>query len=87
MPKGGISIATSGEYREPSHIWGKGPRDLLSVTVAHESATYADAWATALYVLGKEQGLMTAESNGLKVFFILNNGDSIQSSNWSMISP
>ena len=87
VPKRGISIATSGEYREPSHIWGKGPRDLLSVTVAHESATYADAWATALYVLGKEQGLMTAESNGLKVFFILNNGDSIQSSNWSMISP
>ena len=55
--------------------------------MAHESATYADAWATALYVLGKEQGLMTAESNDLKVFFILNNGDSIQSSNWSMISP
>jgi thiamine biosynthesis lipoprotein ApbE len=54
--------------------------------VAHESATYADAWATALYVLGKDQGLITAESNGLKVFFILANGDSIQSSNWSMIS-
>ena len=87
VPKDGISIATSGEYREPNHIWGKGPRDLLSVTVAHESATYADAWATALYVLGKDQGLMTAESNGLKVFFILANGDSIQSSNWSMISP
>ena len=86
VPEDGVSIATSGEYREPNHIWGKGPRDLLSVTVAHESATYADAWATALYVLGKDQGLITAESNGLKVFFILANGDSIQSSNWSMIS-
>jgi len=60
---------------------------LLSVTVAHESATYADAWATALYVLGKDQGLEVAESNGLAVFFISNNGDSIQSSNWGMISP
>tara|TARA_Y100000994_G_C15680841_1_gene437643 strand:- start:644 stop:1441 length:798 start_codon:yes stop_codon:yes gene_type:complete len=87
IPRGGISIATSGEYREPNHIWGKGPRDLLSVTVAHESATYADAWATALYVLGKDQGLEVAESNGLAVFFISNNGDSIQSSNWGMISP
>jgi len=87
IPREGISIATSGEYREPNHIWGEGPRDLLSVTVAHESATYADAWATALYVLGKNQGLKTAESNGLAVFFISSSGDSTQSSNWSMISP
>ena len=77
---------TSGEYREPNHIWGKGPRDLISVTVARSDAASADAWATALYVLGKEKGLDIAEKNNLEVFFITNNGDSIQSTNWSMIS-
>ena len=81
-----ISIATSGEYREPNHFWGKGPRDLISVTVARCDAASADAWATALYVLGKEKGLDIAEKNNLEVFFITNNGDSIQSTNWSMIS-
>ena len=86
VPSKGISIATSGEYREPNHIWGKGPRDLISVTVASSDAASADAWATALYVLGKEKGLDVAEKNNLGVFFITNSGDSIQSTNWSMIS-
>ena len=86
VPSKGISIATSGEYREPNHIWGKGPRDLISVTVATSDAASADAWATALYVLGKEKGLDIAEKNNLEVFFITNSGDSIQSTNWSMIS-
>ena len=86
VPSKGISIATSGEYREPNHIWGKGPRDLISVTVATSDAASADAWATALYVLGKEKGIDVAEKNNLEVFFITNNGDSIQSTNWSMIS-
>ncbi len=86
VPSKGISIATSGEYREPNHIWGKGPRDLISVTVASSNAASADAWATALYVLGKEKGLDVAEKNNLEVFFITNSGDSMQSTNWSMIS-
>ena len=86
VPSEGISIATSGEYREPNHIWGRGPRDLMSVTVATSDAASADAWATALYVLGKEKGLDVAEKNNLEVFFITNNGDSIQSTSWSMIT-
>ena len=86
VPSEGVSIATSGEYREPNHIWGEGPRDLISVTVATNDAASADAWATALYVLGKEKGMSVAEKNNLEVFFITNNGDSIQSTNWSMIS-
>ena len=86
VPSEGVSIATSGEYREPNHIWGKGPRELISVTVATSDAASADAWATALYVLGEEKGLDIAEKKNLEVFFITNNGDSIQSTNWSMIS-
>ena len=84
-PKKGISVATSGEYREPNHIWGDGPRNILSTTVAAEDAATADAWATALYVLGKEQGLKLANENGLAVIFIDEDGESIQSSSWSMI--
>ena len=55
--------------------------------MASSDAASADAWATALYVLGKEKGLDVAEKNNLEVFFITNNGDSIQSTKWSMISP
>ena len=34
----------------PGHIWGGGPRDILSVSVAADDAARADAWATAMYV-------------------------------------
>ena len=87
LPSNGISIATSGEYRESNHIWGEGPRDLISVTVATEDAASADAWATALYVLGLKKGIKIAEENDLAVYFISSDGDSVKSKNWSMISP
>ena len=86
-PQSGISIATSGEYRNPGHIWGKGPKDAVSITVIGENTTEADAWATAMYVLGVEEGLEIAEKEGLAVFFIKNDGKSINSSEWSKIYP
>ncbi len=86
-PESGISIATSGEYRNPGHIWGVGPKDAISVTVIDENTTNADAWATAMYVLGIEEGLKIAEKQGLAVFFIKNDGESINSSEWSKIYP
>ena len=87
VPETGISVATSGEYREPGHIWGAGPRDIVSVTVADADAASADAWATALYVAGAEEGIALAEANDLAVFFILLDGSSKQSSNWGKIFP
>ena len=86
-PQSGISIATSGEYRNPGHIWGEGPKDAVSVTVIGENTTEADAWATAMYVLGIEKGLEIAEKEGLAVFFIKNDGKSVNSSEWSKIYP
>ena len=86
-PQSGISIATSGEYRNPGHIWGEGPKDAVSITVIGENTTEADAWATAMYVLGIEEGLEIAEKEGLAVFFIKNDGKSINSSEWSKIYP
>ena len=87
VPETGISVATSGEYREPGHIWGDGPRDIISVTVADADTASADAWATAMYVAGVEEGMTIAEANNLAVFFILPDGSSKQSSNWGKIFP
>ena len=90
-PQNGISIATSGEYRNPGHIWNGtgdvGKRDAISVTVIGDNTTEADAWATAMYILGVEKGLEIAEKEGLAVFFIKKDGKSINSSEWSKIYP
>tara|TARA_R110000823_G_scaffold130015_27_gene258196 strand:+ start:5915 stop:6934 length:1020 start_codon:yes stop_codon:yes gene_type:complete len=78
-----IALATSGEYRNYFEYDGQryshsiDPRsgwpvahDLVSVTVVHESAMLADAWATALIVLGAAEAPAVAESKGLAVYFI-----------------
>ena len=77
-------VATSGDYRNAfesngvrySHIID--PRSgypvshaLASVTVVAESAMLADAWATALMVLGPEEGMKIAVQQGLAGFFIV----------------
>lgn len=41
-----------------------------SVSVQHKSAMYADAWATALYVAGPDQGFTLAQSQGISAFFM-----------------
>jgi thiamine biosynthesis lipoprotein len=46
-----------------------------SVTVVHESAGAADAWDTALAVLGSEAGYALAEREGLAALFITRAGD------------
>jgi thiamine biosynthesis lipoprotein len=83
-----IGMATSGDYRNffeengthYSHIID--PRtgrpvkhQLISVTVLHVKSMIADAWATALQVLGPEQGMELANSLDLPVFFIVKNQD------------
>ena len=41
-----------------------------SVTVLAESCLEADSWATALYVLGPEEGLELAEEKGIAALFL-----------------
>jgi len=73
-----LSVATSGDYRRFVSVNGKrlphtiDPRTrrpvrhgLASVTVLHESCMQADAWSTALMVLGPDAGLACAERQGL----------------------
>jgi thiamine biosynthesis lipoprotein len=79
----GMSASTSGDYRDFRVVGGQryshtiDPRsgrpithDLASVCVVQPSAAYADAWATALMVLGPEEGLALARRRGLAALFI-----------------
>lgn len=78
-----LGMATSGDYRNYfdrdgvrySHILdAKTGRPVThsttSVTVLTENAMLADAWATALLVLGKERGMQIAEDQNLAALFI-----------------
>ncbi len=80
----GKALATSGDYRNYYEVDGKrvshtiDPRtskpiahSLASVSVIHETCALADAWATALMVLGPEEGYKVAEENNLAAYFLI----------------
>ena len=84
LPLHDISVATSGDYRNYFEEAGQrfshtlDPRSgrpithrLASVTVIHPSNAWADAWATALMVLGEEEGMSLAREQGLIVLMIV----------------
>ncbi len=86
------AIATSGDYRNYVMLDGKryshtiDPRtgrpvghNVASVTVVHASAAAADAWATALDVLGVPAGLQLAEQLDLAAYFIVRDGEQFAS--------
>lgn len=79
-----IAMATSGDYRNYYERDGRryshtiDPRTgrpiehrLASVTVLAETAAEADAWSTALNVLGPEAGMALAEREKLPVYMIV----------------
>jgi len=78
-----VGVSTSGDYRDYREVAGRrishtiDPRTgspvahgLASVTVVHESVAEADAWATALMVLGPEEGMALARRQALAALFI-----------------
>ncbi|RBA24637.1 FAD:protein FMN transferase [Herminiimonas fonticola] len=78
-----LSVATSGDYRryfedgETRFSHTIDPRNgepishgLASVTVLHRDCMAADAWSTALGVMGAEQGLAYADRHDLAALFI-----------------
>jgi thiamine biosynthesis lipoprotein len=82
------SVATSGDYRRYFETDGTrfshtiDPRDgvpirnrLASVTVLHHDCMTADAWSTALGVLGAEEGLALANRMALHALFVQREGD------------
>jgi len=77
------AVATSGDYRHWVEIGGTrlshtmdrargGPIDngIASVSVVASSCMEADAWATALMVLGPTDGRALAETHGIDVLFV-----------------
>lgn len=81
-------VATSGDYRNVLELDGVLHTHLLdprtgrparhqgaSVSVVHPSAALADAWATALAVLGVDEGLPVADREGLAALFITREGE------------
>lgn len=83
----GLAVATSGDYRRFfEHDGGRyshtiDPRsgmpianNLASVTVIHADCMAADAWSTALTVLGPEEGLALAEAEGLAARLLVRDG-------------
>ena len=84
----GQSVATSGDYRNFRMVDGLrvdhvlDPRsglpadnNVLSVTVVHPSAMWADAYATALMVLGLDTGLAYAERRGVAALILAKSAD------------
>ena len=83
-----LALAGSGDYRNfrlvdgvhQSHeldpVLGRPlQHDLAAVTVLADTAMAADAWATALMVLGPEAGVETAVRLELAAYFIIRDGD------------
>ncbi|SMC20592.1 thiamine biosynthesis lipoprotein [Andreprevotia lacus DSM 23236] len=82
----GVAVATSGDYRRSFEHAGRHYAHTLdprsgepvldapaSVTVLHADCMLADAWATALTVLGTEAGMQLAAAQGLAALFITRN--------------
>lgn len=82
------AIATSGDYRRyfeadgTRHSHTIDPRTgqpihngLASVTVLHRDCMLADAWSTALGVMGAEEGLALADALGLCTLMLQRDGD------------
>lgn len=88
VPLSDLSMATSGDYRNFFESNGRryshtiDPRTgqpiehrLASVSVLHAECAWADAYATALNVLGPDDGYALAQRLGLQALFIVRNDD------------
>ena len=82
------AIATSGDYRRYLQLGDKiyahtinpalrAPvqNRLAAVTVVAASCMLADAWATALLVLGEDDGVELAQQRGMDAVFVLRDGE------------
>jgi len=87
MELGDAAIATSGDYRQWVDVAGQAYahtmnpatgaplcNPLAAVTVVAASCMLADAWATALMVLGETEGPRLAQERGMDALFVLRDG-------------
>ncbi|WP_425359346.1 FAD:protein FMN transferase [Cohaesibacter haloalkalitolerans] len=85
------AIATSGDYRQWVKVGNQtfshtmdprrgGPlqNDVASVSVIAERCMTADAWATALMVMGHDAGVHVARAKGINALFVVRDGDRLR---------
>ena len=85
------AIATSGDYRHWVELAGKHyahtmdpssgrpvSNRLAAVTVVMSRCMDADAWATALLVLGETAGIALAQKQGMDAVFVLHDGEGFE---------
>ena len=85
------AIATSGDYRHWVEHQGKShahtidgalrepaSNRLAAVSIVAPCCMLADAWATALLVLGEKAGIELAQERGMTALFVLHHGDGFQ---------
>ena len=69
-----VAVATSGTYERGEHIvdprTGRPPTGLMSMTVVGPSLTYADAYATAAFVMGERGAAWVAGIAGYEALAI-----------------
>jgi len=56
---------------------GNGAEELASTAVLAPNCMQADAWATAMFVLGEQKGLELADQHGIAVLFLLLDGNHV----------
>ncbi len=88
----GAAVATSGDYRHWVDVQGRRLSHTMnpqkgaplasppaSVTVVAQTCAKADAWATALMVLGADAGARMARDQGLDALFLVREGAGLRS--------
>ena len=88
LPLENASVATSGDYRNYREIDGERYSHILdartgrpighrlaSVSIVHDQCMIADAWSTALMVMGEEEGMRVAEEEELAALFLIRDGN------------
>ena len=83
---GPFAVATSGTYERGAHIvdpfTGLPTADLASVTVTGPDLTFADAYATAVFVMGEVGLEWLAERSGYAGCVITHDGDMHTTASW-----
>jgi FAD:protein FMN transferase len=78
------ALATSGSYERGEHVrdphTGRSSRELLSMTVVGPSLTFADAYATAAFAMGRDGLAFVGERYGYGAYAITADGDAIWTS-------
>jgi len=94
--KGDVSVVTSGDYERFFMYHGKRYHHILnpqtgypsrksqSVTVVTQQAILADAWSTAIFVMGK-QGIQFLQEPKLQALWIGEKGQSLESLGWHLL--